>query len=135
MKRVIVALATVALAAGALVALSGVASAREAEPFAADQAKLPPLPADIKERKRWNIAVKCDSPPFGYIGARSQQAGFDVEIARWIEAEVALGMSPDRDGRLIECLRFSGARSAEDAQLDRHQGLGVAALVVSVPTP
>ena len=83
MKRVIVALATVALAAGALVALSGVASAREAEPFAADQAKLPPLPADIKERKRLNIAVKCDSPPFGYIGARSQQAGFDVEIAKW----------------------------------------------------
>ena len=37
--------------------------------FAADQAKLPPLPADIKERKRWNIAVKCDTPPFGYIGA------------------------------------------------------------------
>ena len=83
MKRVIVALATVALAAGALVALSGVASAREAEPFAADQAKLPPLPAEIKERKRLNIAVKCDSPPFGYIGARSQQAGFDVEIAKW----------------------------------------------------
>ncbi|HET8968479.1 MAG TPA: transporter substrate-binding domain-containing protein [Gaiellaceae bacterium] len=83
MKRVIVALATVALAAGALVALSGVASAREAEPYAADQAKLPPLPADIKERKRLNIAVKCDSPPFGYIGARSQQAGFDVEIAKW----------------------------------------------------
>jgi polar amino acid transport system substrate-binding protein len=57
--------------------------AREAEPYAADQAKLPPLPADIKERKRLNIAVKCDSPPFGYIGARSQQAGFDVEIAKW----------------------------------------------------
>ena len=76
-------LATVALAAGVLVALSGVASAREAEPYAADQAKLPPLPADIKERKRLNIAVKCDSPPFGYIGARSQNAGFDVEIAKW----------------------------------------------------
>ena len=84
MKRVIVALATVALAAGALVALSGgVASAREAEPFAAEQRGLPPLPAEIKERKRWNIAVKCDSPPFGYIGARSQAAGFDVEIAKW----------------------------------------------------
>ena len=51
--------------------------------IAAEQAKLPPLPADIKERKRLNIAVKCDSPPFGYIGARSQNAGFDVEIAKW----------------------------------------------------
>jgi polar amino acid transport system substrate-binding protein len=84
MKRVIVALATVALAAGALVALSGgVASARETEPFAAEQKGLPPLPAEIKERKRLNIAVKCDSPPFGYIGARSQAAGFDIEIAKW----------------------------------------------------
>jgi len=92
MKRVLVALATVALAAVALVALSGVASAREAEPFAAEQKGLPPLPAEIKERKRWNIAVKCDSPPFGYIGARSQQAGFDVEIARWF-SRFAFGKS------------------------------------------
>ena len=92
MKRVIVALATVALAAGALVALSGVASAREAEPYAAEQAGLPPLPADIKERKRFNIAVKCDAPPFGYIGARSQNAGFDVEIAKWF-SRFAFGKS------------------------------------------
>ena len=72
--------------------LSGVASARETEPYAAEQAKLPPLPAEVKERKRWNIAVKCDTPPFGYIGARSQHAGFDVEIARWF-ARFAFGKS------------------------------------------
>jgi len=92
MKRLTIVLATVALAAGVLVGLSGVASAREAEPYAAEQAGLPPLPAEIKERKRWNIAVKCDSPPFGYIGARSQQAGFDVEIARWF-SRFAFGKS------------------------------------------
>ena len=92
MKRLTIVLATVALAAGVLVALSGVASAREAEPYAAEQAKLPPLPAEIKERKRWNIAVKCDTPPFGYIGARSQHAGFDVEIARWF-SRFAFGKS------------------------------------------
>ena len=83
MKRLVIAIATVSLAGVALVALSSVASAREAEPYAAEQAGLPPLPAEIKARKRWNIAVKCDSPPFGYIGARSQNAGFDVEIAKW----------------------------------------------------
>ena len=44
---------------------------------------LPPLPAEVRERKRWNIAVKCDSPPFGYIDVRGKHAGFDVEIARW----------------------------------------------------
>jgi polar amino acid transport system substrate-binding protein len=92
MKKVTIALATVALAAVALVGLSSVASARESEPYAAEQAGLPPLPADIKERKRWNIAVKCDSPPFGYIGAKSQQAGFDVEIARWF-SRFAFGKS------------------------------------------
>ncbi len=92
MKRLTIVLATVALAAGVLVALSGVASARETEPYAAEQAKLPPLPAEVKERKRWNIAVKCDTPPFGYIGARSQHAGFDVEIARWF-ARFAFGKS------------------------------------------
>jgi polar amino acid transport system substrate-binding protein len=83
MKRLVIAIATVSLAAGVLVGLSSVASAREAEPYAAEQAGLPALPAEIKARKRWNIAVKCDSPPFGYIGARSQNAGFDVEIAKW----------------------------------------------------
>ena len=92
MKRVILALATVALAAVALVGLSGVASARESEPFAAEQKGLPPLPAEIKERKRLNIAVKCDAPPFGYIGARSQNAGFDVEIAKWF-SRFAFGKS------------------------------------------
>ena len=92
MKRITIALATVALAAAALVGLSGVASAREAEPFAAEQKGLPPLPAEIKERKRLNIAVKCDAPPFGYIGARSQNAGFDVEIAKWF-SRFAFGKS------------------------------------------
>lgn len=46
-------------------------------------ATLPPLPAEVRERKRWNIAVKCDSPPFGYIDVQGRNAGFDVEIARW----------------------------------------------------
>jgi polar amino acid transport system substrate-binding protein len=84
----------VAVAVAAVAAVwGGVASAREADSTAsleAAQAKLPPLPANIKARGRWNIAVKCDTPPFGYIGARSQNAGFDVEIARWF-AKLAFG--------------------------------------------
>jgi polar amino acid transport system substrate-binding protein len=93
MRRVKAVIA-VAVAAGAVAAVwGGVASAREADSAAsleAAQAKLPPLPANIKERGRWNIAVKCDTPPFGYIGARSQNAGFDVEVARWF-AKFAFG--------------------------------------------
>jgi polar amino acid transport system substrate-binding protein len=93
MRRLKVAIVAT-LAAGALLAVwGGVASAREADSTAtleAAQAKLPALPANIKARGRWNIAVKCDTPPFGYIGARSQNAGFDVEIARWF-ARFAFG--------------------------------------------
>ncbi|OFW75049.1 MAG: hypothetical protein A2Y55_03745 [Actinobacteria bacterium RBG_16_68_12] len=85
MRRLFVVGLATALAGVALATWGGAATAREAGPSAgqkADQTTLPPLPADIKERKRLNIAVKCDSPPFGYIGARSQHAGFDVEVAR-----------------------------------------------------
>lgn len=95
MRRLVIIIAITALAGAALAAWGGVASAGEAGPtvaFAAEQAGLPPLPADIKERKRLNIAVKCDSPPFGYIGAKSQNAGFDVEIARWF-SRFAFGKS------------------------------------------
>jgi polar amino acid transport system substrate-binding protein len=58
-------------------------------PMAA-KATLPPLPADVKNRRRWIIGVKCDAPPFGYIDVRGRNAGFDVEIARWF-ARFAFG--------------------------------------------
>jgi polar amino acid transport system substrate-binding protein len=93
MKRLFVVVIATALAGIALATWGSVASAREADSntsLEAAQAKLPPLPANIKSRGRWNIAVKCDTPPFGYIGARSQNAGFDVEIARWF-ARFAFG--------------------------------------------
>jgi polar amino acid transport system substrate-binding protein len=77
---VVVVAACVVVALGAWV---GAAPAREAGTTEAQQAKLPALPANVKQRGRWNIAVKCDSPPFGYIDVRGRHAGFDVEIARW----------------------------------------------------
>ena len=85
MRRLLVVITAIVLTGVGLAAWGTVASAREAGPSELERAqqKLPPLPANIKSRGRWNIAVKCDTPPFGYIGARSQNAGFDVEIARW----------------------------------------------------
>jgi polar amino acid transport system substrate-binding protein len=85
MRRITVLLALSALALVAVSTWGGAASAREAESTAAEQQRptLPPLPANIKARGRWNIGIKCDSPPFGYIDVRGQNAGFDVEIARW----------------------------------------------------
>ncbi len=52
-------------------------------------ATLPPLPADIKARGHLNVAVKCDSPPFGSkVGGR--HVGFDVEVAQRL-AQLAFG--------------------------------------------
>jgi polar amino acid transport system substrate-binding protein len=86
MRRLVVVVSAAALAGALVAAWSGVASAREAGPTgaeAAEQRTLPPLPANIRQRGRFNIAIKCDSPPFGYIDVRGRNAGFDVDIARW----------------------------------------------------
>jgi len=84
MRRLVVVVAATALAGVMLATWGGAASAREADQATAAQKrpKLPPLPANIKSRGFFNIAVKCDSPPFGYIDVRGRNAGFDVEIAR-----------------------------------------------------
>jgi polar amino acid transport system substrate-binding protein len=76
--------ALVAVTAAAVTAL-GVAATSESGPAStfAQEAALPGLPANIKARKRFVIGVKCDAPPFGYINVRGENAGFDVEIARW----------------------------------------------------
>jgi polar amino acid transport system substrate-binding protein len=52
--------------------------------------KLPPLPAEVAQRKRWLIGVKCDFPPFGYINRQNKNAGYDVDVARRF-AELAFG--------------------------------------------
>jgi len=88
MRRKSALIAAGLLALAALASWSGAAAAREAGPASAGAAaqtkpKLPALPANIKDRGRLNIAIKCDSPPFGYIDVRGRHAGFDVEIARW----------------------------------------------------
>src|SRR5262249_5901719 len=82
MKRLALVFVLAAGAAAALAAWGGAAPARHAVAAKAS-ATLPPLPPEVKARGRWNIGVKCDSPPFGYIDVRGQHAGFDVEIARW----------------------------------------------------
>jgi polar amino acid transport system substrate-binding protein len=85
MRKLIAMTALVAVAAAAVTAL-GVAATSESgsqAPSVATKAKLPALPSNIKQRKRFIIGVKCDAPPFGYINVRGENAGFDVEIARW----------------------------------------------------
>lgn len=87
MKRFVLMAVTFAVAAAAFSAWTLAAPEREtaAQRPAKQEVKrkLPPLPAQVRQRRRWNIGVKCDSPPFGYKDIRGQNAGFDVDIARW----------------------------------------------------
>ena len=95
MRRLLALLAAGLLATAAVTAWSAAAvrssSGPEASAAVAPAAKaLPKLPANIKQRGRWIVGVKCDVPPFGYIDIRGKNAGFDVEIAQWF-ARFAFG--------------------------------------------
>ena len=82
MRRVIPLALVIACMAAVAAAVAGAAQTDAARTAKAGP-KLPPLPAEVKERGRWNIGIKCDSPPFGYIDVQGKNAGFDVEIAKW----------------------------------------------------
>jgi polar amino acid transport system substrate-binding protein len=95
MKRLFGVFVAAALVAGAVAAWGGAAAPNEnagvsAAGPSATRPKLPPLPRAVKARKRWIIGVKCDTPPFGFIDIRGNNAGFDVEIAQWF-ARYAFG--------------------------------------------
>ena len=94
MKKLLVlaVLGTAVVAAFAATMGSAQPSATTGSATAEATRPLPPLPAEVRERKRWRIAVKCDSPPFGYIDVQGRNAGFDVEIARWF-SRFAFGRS------------------------------------------
>jgi polar amino acid transport system substrate-binding protein len=77
------------------VASRGTAPSSAAAPLAkpkkpAAKPRLPALPSAVKNRKRWNIGVKCDFPPFGFIDVRGNNDGYDVQIARRF-AQLAFG--------------------------------------------
>jgi len=86
MKRLLGVLIGAGLVMAVMFAGGGSAAPAERATLAAPSAKqqkLPPLPAEVKQRKRWIVGVKCDAPPFGFIDVRGNNAGVDVEIARW----------------------------------------------------
>ena len=82
MRRSIVVIGSAALVAG-LVAWGASATTSPSSSAQLDtrSATLPLLPADIEARGRFNIAVKCDSPPFGSM-VKGRHVGVDVEIAQ-----------------------------------------------------
>jgi polar amino acid transport system substrate-binding protein len=91
MRRFLVVIAIVGVAAAAFAAW-GVAApwSGESRESASVADKLPALPSEVRSRKRWKIGVKCDFPPFGYIGADGKKGGYDVDVARRF-AQIAFG--------------------------------------------
>jgi len=85
MRRSALAVPAAAVAATAIAALAVAASAGGTG--SADRSAVPkkksPLPQLVKQRRRWRVGVKCDSPPFGYMDSKGHHAGYDVDIARW----------------------------------------------------
>jgi polar amino acid transport system substrate-binding protein len=93
MRRLVLALAVAGIAAASFAAWGAAAPWSGASNEAATAADaLPPLPAEVRERKRWKIGVKCDFPPFGYIGADGKKGGYDVDVAKRF-AQIAFGKS------------------------------------------
>jgi ABC-type amino acid transport substrate-binding protein len=96
MKRLLGVFVACALVAGAVAAWGGAAApsgkpeSSEATPNAKRPAKLPPLPPEVRQRKRWIVGVKCDAAPFGYIDVKGKNAGFEIEMAQWF-ARYAFG--------------------------------------------
>src|SRR5215207_7075130 len=91
MKRLLIAIGAAGVLGVAMAALAVAApSSGERADKAAAATKLPALPPEVRQRKRWVIGVKCDFPPFGYINRQNKNAGYDVDVARRF-AELAFG--------------------------------------------
>jgi polar amino acid transport system substrate-binding protein len=84
MKRLGFVIVLIAALLAAVAALGSAAPAREQAQDARLPAKpkLPALPAEVRSRGRWQIGVKCDTPPFGYQDTSGNHKGYDVEVAK-----------------------------------------------------
>jgi polar amino acid transport system substrate-binding protein len=84
MKRLGFVIVLIAALVAAAAALGSAAPAREQAQDARLPAKpkLPALPAEVRSRGRWEIGVKCDTPPFGYQDTAGNHKGYDVEVAK-----------------------------------------------------
>jgi polar amino acid transport system substrate-binding protein len=102
MRRLSIAVATMLAAVAALVAWGAAPSAGKVAGGNAPavkpkpKPKLPPkpkrskLPAEVRQRGKFVIGVKCDFAPFGFIDAGGKNDGYDVQVARRF-AQLAFG--------------------------------------------
>ena len=79
MKRLVVLMIVVGLVVTAAVAATfGTAAPSRgvAQATLPAKPKLPPLPAAVKARGKWQIGVKCDTPPFGWQDTSGRNRGY-----------------------------------------------------------
>ena len=78
MKRIVLSTVGVAVIAVIAAALGSAQPTTATAPTRAEATPaLPKLPADIANRKRFIVGVKCDTPPFGYLDVRGKNAGVE----------------------------------------------------------
>ena len=85
MRRLVLITALIGLVAAVVAALGVAAPSGKAGAEATRlpaKPRLPALPAEVRSRGRWQIGVKCDTPPFGYQDTSGRNRGYDVEVAR-----------------------------------------------------
>jgi polar amino acid transport system substrate-binding protein len=83
MKRLAVLIVVFGVATAAAATFGTAAPSRKSGAEAlSPKPKLPPLPAAVKSRGKWQIGVKCDTPPFGWQDTSGRNRGYDVEVAR-----------------------------------------------------
>ena len=84
MRRVAFLVAVTAVLVAVAAAIGTAAPSRKAGDQARIPArpKLPALPSEVRSRGRWQIGVKCDTPPFGYQDTSGRHRGYDVEVAK-----------------------------------------------------
>jgi polar amino acid transport system substrate-binding protein len=86
MKRIAVLIVLIGLVTAAAAALGTAAPSGSKAGTAATKLpprpKLPALPAAVKARGKWQIGVKCDTPPFGWQDTSGRNRGYDVDVAR-----------------------------------------------------
>ena len=83
MKRLAVLIVLIGLATAAAATFGSAAPNRKAGAEALPpKPKLPALPSAVKSRGKWQIGVKCDTPPFGWQDTSGRNRGYDVEVAR-----------------------------------------------------
>jgi polar amino acid transport system substrate-binding protein len=84
MKRLVVSTALLTLVVAAAATFGTAAPTRNE----AQQVRLPPkprlpaLPAEVRSRGKWQIGVKCDTPPMGWQDTSGRNRGYDVEVAK-----------------------------------------------------